>query len=109
MAIDTAPKLDEQLTTVVDENLGADVDRTVAETGDGYRLSVADRQLDVVSHKGPDGSRRWVLSLAVDGATVGKYGPYESTDALGEQIRTILTSDGFYTVCCDGEPMADDS
>lgn len=99
---DSSPAVAQQLTTVVDETLDADVDWTVEATTDGWRLTLSDRVLDISQRDGPDETVRWVLSLQADGAIVSKFGPYESIAGLCEQIQTVLTSDVFYTVCCDG-------
>jgi hypothetical protein len=58
--------------------------------------------LDISQRDGPAETARWVLTLQADGAIVSKFGPYESTEDLVDQLKTVLTSDVFYTVCCDG-------
>ena len=99
---DSPPAVTQQLTAVVDETLDGDVDWEIEESNDGCRLVLSDRILEINHRKGPTETIRWVLSLQADGDTVSKFGPYESVDGLCEQLQTVLTSDVFYTVCCDG-------
>jgi hypothetical protein len=95
------PAIEQRLVTMVSETLDGDVDLTVEER-DGWRLVLADRVIDINQRDGPEETVRWVLTLEADGAIVSKFGPYESTDDLIEQLRTVLMSDVLYTVCCDG-------
>jgi len=83
-------------------HLGKLVGHFVRKTADGYRLSLDDRELEIDCHDGPEEAVHWVLTLRADGETVSKFGPYESTAKLVDQLETVLTSDVFYTVCCDG-------
>jgi len=99
MAVDS--QLTTRVQTAVDEALGDDVERTLSAIDDGYRLTLSDREIQFFEHDAAETSR-WVLVLSTDGEIVSKFGPYESTDALVDQLRTILSSDVFYTVCCDG-------
>ena len=94
--------LEDRLTTLVGETLDESVDWTLAETADGYRISLADRELEISQYEGPEEAVHWLLTLRADGETVSKFGPYESTEKLLDQLETVLTSDVFYTVCCDG-------
>jgi hypothetical protein len=96
------PAIEQRLRTVASETLDGDVDWTVEQTSDGWRLALPDRVLDISQCDGPTETVRWVLTLEADGAIVSKFGPYESTDDLVDQLKTVLTSDVFYTVCCDG-------
>ena len=102
MTIETRVMFEDRLSTIVAETLGEDVDWTLSETGNGYQIALADRVLAVEQRDGPAESAHWFMTLQADGETVSKFGPYESTEELGEQLETVLTSDVFYTVCCDG-------
>jgi len=94
--------LEDRLTTAVRETLSGSVGWTLAETADGYRITLDDRKLELDRHDAPEEAVHWVLTLRADGETVSKFGPYESTERLVDQLETVLTSDVFYTVCCDG-------
>jgi len=102
MSVDSRSAVEEQVHTTVDETLEGTVSWTLTETADGYRLSLDDRELEIDCHDGPEEAVHWVLTLRADGETVSKFGPYESTEKLADQLETVLTSDVFYTVCCDG-------
>ena len=102
MTVDTPTTFTQRLTTIVDETLGEDVDWTFTKADDGYRITLVDRILDLEQRDGPAESVHWIITLQADGETVSKFGPYESTAELGDQLTTVLTSDAFYTVCCDG-------
>jgi len=102
MSVDSRSAVEEQVRTTVDETLEGTVSWTLTETADGYRLSLDDRELEIDYHDGPEEAVHWVLTLRADGETVSKFGPYESTEKLADQLETVLTSDVFYTVCCDG-------
>lgn len=103
MVVDNRADFEQRLAPIVSDCLGSDAEWTVTETTTGCRLGVSDRTLDISSHDGPDGSTRWVLSLEADESLVGKFGPYDSLEGLTAQVRTVLTSTVFYTVCCDGD------
>jgi hypothetical protein len=102
MSVDSRSAVEEQVRTTVDETVDATVSWTLAETADGYRISLDDRELEIDHHDGPEEAVHWVLTLRADGETVSKFGPYGSTEELLDQLETVLTSDVFYTVCCDG-------
>ena len=102
MTVDTQPAVADRLSTILGETLAEGVDWTLSETSDGYRIALVDRVLDIEQRDGPAESVDWVITLRVDDETVSKFGPYESTEELGDQLETVLTSDVFYTVCCDG-------
>lgn len=93
-----------RLRTTVDETLDADGVWTLSSSAADIRLTLPDRTLTVSEHDAPDGTTRWVLSLSANGETVSKFGPYDSVDALVDQLRTVLKADVGYTVCCDGSP-----
>lgn len=101
MPVDNPP-IEQRVATVASETLDGDVDLTTEPTGNGCRLALSDRVLDISQRDGPGEAVRWVLTLEADGAIVSKFGPFESTTDLVDQLRTVLTSDVFYTVCCDG-------
>jgi hypothetical protein len=65
-------------------------------------VDLPDRRLVVRHRDGPDGGDRWTVELAADGATVSKFGPFESVAASVAQVETLLEGDVQYTVCCDG-------
>lgn len=92
----------DRLKNIVGTTLDDGIDWTLSETSEGYRIALDDRILDLDERDGPAESTHWIITLRVDGETVSKFGPYESTDELGDQLETVLTSDVFYTVCCDG-------
>jgi hypothetical protein len=66
------------------------------------RVGLPDRTLIVERRDGPEGGRRWSLTLRADGATVSKFGPFESVVALVERVATLQNATIRYTVCCDG-------
>jgi len=66
------------------------------------RVRLPDRTLVVERRDGPEGARHWSLALRADGATVSKYGPFESAEALTERVATLQDAEIGYTVCCDG-------
>ena len=84
MTVDTQPAVKNRLRTLVGETLGKIGDWTHAEPSEGSPIALEEG------------------ALQADGETVSKFGPYESTDELEAQLGTVLTSDVFYTVCCDG-------
>ena len=96
--------LADRLDAVVAEQFGEDADWTLTATTDGYRITLPDRRLDLDRRGGPGGSTHWITTLRADGATVGKFGPDASADALLDRCRRLLSSDATYTVCCDGRP-----
>ncbi|MFO7834675.1 MAG: hypothetical protein R6V31_11685 [Halohasta sp.] len=102
MTVDSS--LGDRLAALVADTFGENVDPTLAETSEGYRIALADRTLDLEQREGPDESTHWITTLLVGGETVGKFGPDESTDALLARCRRLLSSDTTYTVCCDGRP-----
>ncbi|MEA1932433.1 MAG: hypothetical protein U9O06_12930 [Euryarchaeota archaeon] len=102
MAVDSRSAVEEQVRTTVDKTLDATVSWTLTETADGYRITLPDRELEIDRHDGPEEAVHWLLTLRADGEIVSKFGPYESAAELGDQLETVLTSDVFYTVCCDG-------
>jgi len=102
MTVDTQPAVKNRLHTLVGETLDESVDWTLSETSEGYRIALADRVLEVKQRDGSAESTHWFMTLQADGETVSKFGPYESTDELEAQLGTVMTSDVFYTVCCDG-------
>jgi len=77
---------------------------SLTETPNGYRITQSDRTVTITEREGPTGSPNWVFTLLSEGATVGKFGPFDTIDSLVEQISTVLESDSLYTVCCDGTP-----
>jgi hypothetical protein len=92
-----------RLEAVVTERLGDSVEWAVsADTADRVALSLPDRRLVVRRRDGPGGVDHWTLELAVDGATVSKFGPFETVDGLTERVGPLLESEVHYTVCCDG-------
>lgn len=97
------PPLYGRLQTAVSEMLTS-TEWTLTETTDGYRVTVSGRCITITPHESPSGRSNWVLTLLVDGETVGKFGPYATTEAAVEQVCTILESKAVYTVCCDGSP-----
>ena len=102
MTVDTPSAIENRLRTLVAETLTEDVDWTLSEMDAGYRIGLVDRTLKLQEGAGPAGSTHWIVTLRADGETVSKFGPYESTEDLVDQLETVLTSDVFYTVCCDG-------
>jgi len=99
---DALPAIEQRLSTIVGETLDEDVDWTLSETGEGYRIALSDRVLDIEQRDGPAESTNWIITLKADSETVSKFGPYKSSAELGDQLKRVLTSDVFYTVCCDG-------
>jgi len=92
-----------RLETAVADRLGDGVEWEVtAETADCTAVSLPDRRLVARRRDGPDGIDHWTLELAADGATVSKFGPFETVDGLTERVGTLLESEVRYTVCCDG-------
>ena len=102
MTVDSA--LGDRLAAIAADTIGDNADWTLAETNAGYRIDLADRTLALERRAGPEGSTHWISTLRAEGKTVGKFGPDESTAALLDRCRTILSSDATYTVCCDGRP-----
>ncbi|WP_324663248.1 hypothetical protein [Haloarcula sediminis] len=103
------------MTATADEDLRAGLETAVADrlsegadwsvtgdAGDCVTVSLPDRRLLARRRDGPDGADHWTLELAADGATVSKFGPFETVGEVTEQVRTLLDSDVRYTVCCDG-------
>lgn len=97
------PAIDACLRAVGNE-LPESTEWTLTETTEGYRLTLVDRTLTITALDGPGETSHWVLACSVDGETVSKFGPYTAIDALSEQLRVVVTSENFYTVCCDGSP-----
>jgi hypothetical protein len=77
-------------------------DWTLDDESAGLRVRLSDRTLIVERRDGPEGGHHWSLTLRADGATVSKYGPFESVDALTERVATLQDAEVRYTVCCDG-------
>jgi len=69
---------------------------------DQFRIRLPDRTLVVDRHDAPDGEPRWSVTLLADGETVSKFGRFDSTEALCEQVASLQETDVRYTVCCDG-------
>jgi len=91
------------LETTVADRLSDRREWTVESTGaDRVVVSLADRRLVVRRRDGPDGVDHWTLELTADGATLSKFGPFETVEGVTEQVRTLLDSEVRYTVCCDG-------
>jgi len=96
-------RLDVRLETAVADRLGERVEWDIdAETADCTTVSLPDRRLVVRRRDGPSGVDHWTLELAADGATVSKFGPFDTVDGLTERVARLLDSDVRYTVCCDG-------
>jgi hypothetical protein len=72
------------------------------DPADRVTVDLPDRRLVVRVRDGPDGVDHWTLELATEGATVSKFGPFESVDAVTAAVRSLLDSEIRYTVCCDG-------
>ncbi len=98
-----SPLTYDRLETAVSEIL-TPTEWSLAETPDGYRITLSGRTITIRAHEGPSGTPSWVLTLLAEGDTVGKFGPYDTTEAVGNQVRTVLKSKTWYTVCCDGSP-----
>ena len=75
----------------------------VDESPDRLRVEGSDRTLVVDRHDGPGHESRWSLTLRADGATVGKFGRFESLDEVRAQVSALQGTDVRYTVCCDGK------
>ena len=90
------------LDATVADRLGEGDEWAVAGDAAGVTVTLPDRRLVVRRRDGPDGVDHWTLELAAEGATVSKFGPFDSIDGLVERARTLLDSDVRYTVCCDG-------
>lgn len=69
---------------------------------EAIHLSFPDRTVVVERRPGPDGDQRWTLALRADGATVSKFGPFETREAVLEEIASLIETEIRYTVCCDG-------
>ncbi|MBX0286227.1 hypothetical protein [Haloarcula salinisoli] len=92
-----------RIETTVAERLGDGVEWALSEDStDQVTVALPDRRLVVHRRDGPAGVDHWTLELAADGATVSKFGPFETVDALTERIGSLLDSEVRYTVCCDG-------
>jgi len=92
-----------RLETTVTERLGGSDEWAVESAAvDRLTVSLPDRRLIVQRRDGPGGVDHWTLELAADGATVSKFGPFETPDGLTERVGTLLESEVRYTVCCDG-------
>jgi len=92
-----------RLEATVAERLGDRGDWTVeSPAADRVVVSLTDRRLVVRRRDGPGGVDHWTLELAADGATVSKFGPFETRDDLTGRVGTLLDSEIRYTVCCDG-------
>jgi len=96
---DLAGRLETAVADRLDERVEWDI---TVETTDCTTVSLPDRRLVVRRRDGPDGIDHWTLELAADGATVSKFGPFETPDGLTERVGTLLESEVRYTVCCDG-------
>jgi len=75
----------------------------VDESPDRLRVEGSDRTLVVDRHDGPGRESRWSLTLQADGATVSKFGRFESLDEVRAQVSALQGTEVRYTVCCDGE------
>ena len=102
MTVDTQPAFQKRLSTTIGETLDEGVDWTLSATGEGYRIALVDRTLELEQRDGPAESTHWIITLKADSETVSKFGPYESTEDLVDQLETVPTSDVFYPACCDG-------
>jgi len=92
-----------RLETAVMERLGEREEWAVStDATDRVTVSLPDRRLVVRRRDGPDGVDHWTLELAADGATVSKFGPFDSVGGLTDRVETLLDSEVRYTVCCDG-------
>ena len=101
--VTTGEGLAARLETTVADHLGERVEWTVESTGaDRVTVTLPDRQLVAGRRDGPDSVDHWTLELAANGATVSKFGPFETVDDLAERVGTLLDSEVRYTVCCDG-------
>ncbi len=90
------------LESAVTSEYGGD-EWTVSTDGTvGATVDLPDRTLVVRHRDGPAGGDRWTVELAADGATVSKFGPFESVAASIERVESLLSGDVQYTVCCDG-------
>lgn len=95
-------ELTARIETAVAERLGDGVEWVVSGDADRVTVSLPDRRLVVRRRDGPSGVDHWTLELAADGATVSKFGPFESDETLTERVGRLLDSEVRYTVCCDG-------
>jgi len=83
--------------------LAEDADWTIDDgAGGDLTVTLPDRELVVHRRAGPDGADRWTLELAADGATVSKFGPFESVGTVTDRVGALLDCEVRYTVCCDG-------
>jgi len=96
---DVASRLEAAVTDRLGERDGWTVESTSA---DHVTVTLPDRRLVVERRDGPGGVDHWTLELAADGATVSKFGPFDTVDGLTERVGTLLDSEVRYTVCCDG-------
>ena len=97
-------QLTSRLRTAVNETLDEDDAWSLSSVEGESRITLSDRTLTVAEYDAPTETSCWVLTLSVADETVGKFGPYESVDAVVDQLQAVLTSDALYTVCCDGSP-----
>ncbi|MFC6756183.1 MULTISPECIES: hypothetical protein [Haloarcula] len=98
----TGDSLVARLESTVEARLAEGTDWGVSGDADRATVSLPDRRLVVHRRDGPEGVDHWTVELAADGATVSKFGPFESVEALTDRVRTLLDSEVRYTVCCDG-------
>jgi len=91
-----------RMETAVAERLDDSVEWAVSGGADRVTVTLPDRRLVARRRDGPEDVDHWTLELAADGATVSKFGPFESVEGLTERMRTLLDSEVRYTVCCDG-------
>ena len=98
-----SPPLYDRLETAMSETLTS-TEWSLTETPDGYQITQSERTVTITTRDGPNGTPHWVLTLLAEGATVGKFGPFDTIDSLVGQVCTVLESESLYTVCCDGTP-----
>lgn len=99
MASETFPEsFRSRVTTALD---GDDWTLDAGSTAE-LRIGLPDRTLIVEQRDGPAGVCHWGLTLRADGATVSKFGPFESVGALAERVAALQDAEVRYTVCCDG-------
>ena len=78
-------------------------DWTIADDRpDQVHVHLPDRTLVVDRHDAPGGEPHWSVTLLVGGETVSKFGRFDSTEALCEQVASLQETAVRYTVCCDG-------
>lgn len=80
--------------------LRSELDVSVERTDDGVVIDADDRRIVVTPRDGPEGV--WTVTLRADGATVSKFEPFQTHDAVRTRVRTVLDAAVGHTVCCDG-------